>query len=255
MTFLADLRQHMANKKRKQAGLATASVKAALEDLLRARRLTASAPPLRGEDRRGRPVATGIPEVDSLLGGGFPRGQLSEVYGRASSGRTGLAMALLAAVTRAGSLAAWVDPADRFDPASAEAVDLGRLLWVRGGGRGPSGPALPRAVAATGGLLDSGLFDLVVLDVASAPIPELTRLPGPTWARLQRAVAPLPTALVLLAPAHLACGPGGVSLALGPSCPRWSGGGPGRVLHGLGVAGQAGRFQPRRAGFELRAFA
>jgi RecA/RadA recombinase len=108
--------------------------KRALEDLLRARRLQADAPPLRGEDRRLRPLSTAIDAVDALLGGGFPRGALSEIHGPASSGRTGVLLALLARTTRGGALGALVDPLDRLDPASAAAAgtDLERLLWLRG---------------------------------------------------------------------------------------------------------------------------
>src|SRR5262245_10734458 len=106
------------------------ALKSALEDLLRTRRLAAEAPPLRGEDRRLRPLGTGVAPIDALLAGGFPRGALSEVHGPASSGRTGLVLALLARSTRGGALAALVDPADRLDPASAAAagIDLARLL-------------------------------------------------------------------------------------------------------------------------------
>ena len=57
--------------------------------------------------------------MDALLGGGFPRGELSEVHGPASSGRTGLVLSLVSRTTRGGALAALVDPDDRFDPASA----------------------------------------------------------------------------------------------------------------------------------------
>jgi hypothetical protein len=108
--------------------------KRALEALLRARRLQREAPPLRGEDRRLRPLPTGIAALDGLTGGGFPRGQLSQVHGPASSGRTGVLVSLLASATAAGALAALVDPLDRFDPASAAAAgaDITRLLWLRG---------------------------------------------------------------------------------------------------------------------------
>src|SRR5262245_28109771 len=141
----------------------TAPLKAALEDLLRARHLRPEGPPLRGEDRRLSPLPTGLAQVDALLEGGFPRGELSEVHGPASSGRTGLALALTARATRRGMLAAWVDPLDRFDPASAAAagIDLQRLLWLRGS----PGRPLAECVAATGTLLGSGLFDVVVLDL------------------------------------------------------------------------------------------
>ena len=140
--------------------MATA-LRLALEDLLRSRRLQAEGPPLRGEDRRLTPLATGAPELDRLLAGGFPRGQVSEVHGPASSGRTGLVLAAVARATQRSALVAWVDPADRLDPASAAAagVTLPRLLWLRGG-------RLPDAAAAVGTLLGSGLFDLLVLDLA-----------------------------------------------------------------------------------------
>src|SRR5712691_8411828 len=144
------------------------ALKNALEDLLRARRLQADEPPLRGEDRRGRALATGIGPLDDLLYGGFPRGQVSEVHGTASSGRTALVLALVARLTRAGSLVAWVDPGDRLDPSSAAAagIDLPRLLWLRGEGRSRDMRALSPAVSAVGTLLGSGLFEAVVLDLA-----------------------------------------------------------------------------------------
>jgi len=227
------------------------TTKSALEDLLRERRLAADAPPLRGEDRRLRPLITGIAPIDALLYGGFPRGQLSEVHGPASSGRTGLVLALLARSTGGGALAAFVDPDDRLDPSSAAAagVDLARLLWLRGQ------KGLAEAVAAVGPLAGSGLFETVVLDLAGVPEAE-RRLPGAIWIRLQRTVEDAPTALVLLADRHVACGPGGVSLALAPAGPRWSGAsGPGRLLSGLRARATAGRHVLRRADLLLRTLA
>ena len=101
-----------------------------------------------------------------MLGGGLPRGQVSEIHGPPSSGRRALAVSLAAQVTRAGALAAWVDPADGFDPKSAAeaGVDLARVLWLRGGA--PATAGLGRAVSAVGTLLGSGLFEVVVLDLA-----------------------------------------------------------------------------------------
>ena len=93
--------------------VAPASTKAALEELLKARRLQADGPPLRGEERH-TPLPLGIATLDTLLRGGFPRGQMSEVHGPASSGRTGLLLALVAQATRAGALCAWVDPGDQI---------------------------------------------------------------------------------------------------------------------------------------------
>lgn len=233
----------------------SATRKAALEDLLRVRRLQADAPPLRGETRR-RSLPTGIAPLDALLAGGFPPGQVSEIHGPASSGRTGIALALTAHATRRGALAAWVDPEDRFDPATAAAagVDLARLLWLRGEARAPRGRALGESLAAVGTLLGSGLFEVTVLDVAGFAAGELRRLPCASWIRLQRMVEATPRVLVLLALEHVAKGPGGVTLALPPGHPIWCGPpGPGRLLRGLGVAAREGRPPFRDVGFTLLA--
>src|ERR1700727_3838526 len=80
------------------------------------------------------PVApTGIPEIDLLLHGGFPIGALSEIVGPECSGRTSLALALVANLTQAGKVCAWVDVSDTLHPESAAAIggDLTRLLWIR----------------------------------------------------------------------------------------------------------------------------
>ena len=80
-------------------------------------------------------VATGITAIDDLLGGGLPVGAISEIVGTECSGRTTLALAFLATITRQGKACAWVDVSDALHPESAAAagVDLDRLLWVRCG--------------------------------------------------------------------------------------------------------------------------
>lgn len=239
----------MAKEKRMPSAL-----KVALEDLLKTQRLAAEGPPLRGEDRRGTALATGVPGIDDILYGGLPRGQVSEIHGPASSGRTGVALAIAARATRAGALAAWVDPQDRLDPQSASdaGVDLGRLLWLRGAAAARG--ALLAAVSAVGTILGSGLFELVVFDLGGIARPGLQRLPGATWIRLQRMVEPQAGAVLLVADAHVAHGPAGVSLALRGARASWSGApGPGRLLRGLTAEVTAGRPSPRATAVELRA--
>jgi recombination protein RecA len=83
-----------------------------------------------------RPIApTGVREVDALLDGGLPVGAITEMAGGESSGRTSLALSFLAGTTRTGSVGAWIDVLNTFDPESAAAagVDLSRVLWVRCG--------------------------------------------------------------------------------------------------------------------------
>ncbi len=107
---------------------------------------------------------TGLAALDTLLRGGFPAGAITELSGPASSGRTAIALALLAETTDARcELAALVDAADAFDPPSAEAagVDLDRLLWAR-----PGGPL--EALRCTERLMETGGIPLVLLDLSPA---------------------------------------------------------------------------------------
>jgi hypothetical protein len=229
-----------------------AARKIALEELLRQHRLRPEGPPLRGERQRG-PLSTGHAELDARLLGGLPRGELSEAIGPASSGRTGLGLATAARITGSGGLVAWVDPMDRLDPLSAAAagVQLDRLLWLRGRAGLPR--SLPDAVRAVATLAQSGLFDLVVLDLVGAAPGELQRLPGATWIRLQRAVEEKETALLLLALRHVAKGPRGVTLAFDPAAARFEGQGAGRLLVSLRAAVRPGALGPRGLPIELLA--
>ena len=79
-------------------------------------------------------ASSGISALDALTGG-LPRGCLTEICGPASSGRTTVLLAALAAATRRGEYCALIDASDSLDPHSIEAsgVDLDRLLWVRCG--------------------------------------------------------------------------------------------------------------------------
>jgi hypothetical protein len=103
------------------------------------------------------PAPTGLADLDALLGGGLPRGEISEIVGPASSGCTRLVLAVLAEATQAGEVAAYIDATDCLDPRSAEqaGIVLDRLLWVRcrerkspgeSHGRPPTGPGqqIPR---------------------------------------------------------------------------------------------------------------
>ncbi len=90
-------------------------------------------------------ASSGISALDALTGG-LPRGCLTEICGPASSGRTTVLLAALAAATRRGEYCALIDASDALDPHSIEAagVDLDRLLWVRCGGSSPQKTLSPR---------------------------------------------------------------------------------------------------------------
>jgi hypothetical protein len=157
---------------------------------------------------------TGLPEVDRLLGGGLPGGSLSEIAGPHGCGRTSLALALLAATTTAGHLAAVLDAADAFDPPSAAAggTDLARVLWVRP-------PGLREALRGAEHVLAAGGFALVVLDLAHGAAPAV---PTAAWTRLRRLAAGHDAALVVLSRRRLAGSFADLALELDPARPRFA---------------------------------
>jgi len=149
-------------------------------------------------------ASTGVDEVDELLSGGLPVGAISELTGPSCSGRTSLALAFLARRTADGSMCAWIDTQDAFDPESAAAngVCLNQLLWVRC----RNAPAAPRrtrysrtaekdaqwtrldqALRATDLLLQAGGFAAIVLDLADVAIEYTHRIPLATWFRFRQA--------------------------------------------------------------------
>jgi hypothetical protein len=169
-------------------------------------------------------LATDVAALDACLRGGFPRGQLSEIVGPSSSGRTAIVLQTIAASTRRGEIAALVDTFDRFDVASAAAaaIDLERLLWVRGEASGGPDAAVNRALKALNLVLQAGGFGCVVLDLADVPPVALRRIPVTTWLRVQRIIEGRDTACVLIAAQPLARSAGGLTLSLAGHV-RWTG--------------------------------
>ncbi len=232
---------------------------ALLESALRARQLDVtltSARPAQADPVERVPSA--LPPIDAVLQGGLPKGQLSEIAGPASSGRTTLLLSTFAAATRRGEIVALVDPFDRLDVASAVAagVDLSRLLWVRGdgcalhgaAGRALTERALERGLKAINLILQAGGFGVVAMDLGDVPAPSLAVVPRTTWLRVQRAIEGRETACVLLVDRPLARSAGGLTVLLDGALARarWAGdSGRSHRLSGLDVTGRV--LSPRRA--------
>jgi recombination protein RecA len=200
------------------------TARAHLESLLKARKLDVtltSAPALdtpalhHDAARGGDLAATGVPALDAALGGGLPRGHLSEIVGGRSSGRTSVMCRALGAAASRDELVALVDTCDRFDPASAAAVglDLSRLLWIR-----ETGDAT-RALKAMNLVLQAGGFGLVVLDLSDVALRTVRALPFTTWFRLAGVVEGSPTVALLVAVEHVARSSGGATIAMDPVRP------------------------------------
>jgi len=203
-----------------------AFARADLESLLRARQLdrtlTTALPSIDPRDESAL-APSGISALDARLGGGFPRGQLSELVGSRSSGRTSLLLRMLAAATARGELVAVVDALDMLDVESAATagVDLARLLWIRGHAVTNPGMcgdlnqrALEQAIRAFTLVLQAGNFGLVVFDAAEVPADAVRRLPFTTWLRLQRMVEGSQTACVLVGNEPMARSSAGLTLRL-----------------------------------------
>ena len=168
-------------------------------------------------------VSSGVREIDTLTGG-LPRGCLTEVSGPASSGRTSILLAALAAATQRQEVCALVDISDAFNPHSAAAagVNFERLLWVRCGiglqkSRSPqrhpwialragSDPGknekiekpVEQGLRVIDLLLQSGGFGLVIVDLGDTPLKMGRRIPLTSWFRFQRAVEHTATVLFVI---------------------------------------------------------
>ncbi len=183
-------------------------------------------------------LPTGIVEVDSLLGGGIPRGGLTEISGPACSGRTALALSILAGSTLKGAACAWVDVSDALDPESAAAcgVELDQLLWVRTSkstsqhtrtmnAKTSEKPwlRLEHALKATDLILQAAGFKAVVIDMGDIKAEDALRIPLASWYRFRLGVEQSQTALLLLT--HTPCAKSSASLLLRCECAdpiQWS---------------------------------
>ncbi len=113
-------------------------------------------------------VSTGSLGLDIALGiGGLPRGRVIEVYGPESSGKTTLALHVVAEIQKKGGIAAYVDAEHALDPvyASKLGVDINEMLI--------SQPDTgEQALEITDTLVRSGGVDIVVIDSVAALTPK-----------------------------------------------------------------------------------
>jgi recombination protein RecA len=112
-------------------------------------------------------IPTGSIALDVALGiGGVPRGRVVEVYGPESSGKTSLALHVVASAQKAGGIAAFVDAEHALDPEYAKkiGVDTDALLV--------SQPDTgEQALEITDMLIRSGAIDIIVVDSVAALVP------------------------------------------------------------------------------------
>jgi recombination protein RecA len=113
-------------------------------------------------------ISTGSISLDAALGvGGVPRGRVVEVFGPESSGKTTLALQVIAQAHAAGGSAAFIDAEHALDPGYARqlGVDVDNLLV--------SQPDYgEQALEITSALISSNVIDVVVVDSVAALVPK-----------------------------------------------------------------------------------
>jgi recombination protein RecA len=113
-------------------------------------------------------ISTGAISFDAALGvGGVPRGRVVEIFGPESSGKTTIALQVIAEAQRAGGMAAFVDAEHALDPGYAKklGVDVDNLLV--------SQPDYgEQALEITEALVRSNAIDVLVVDSVAALVPK-----------------------------------------------------------------------------------
>jgi recombination protein RecA len=113
-------------------------------------------------------ISTGSLGLDIALGiGGVPRGRVVEIYGPESSGKTTIAMHMIAEAQKKGGLAAFIDAEHAFDRFYAERLGIDiENLYVSQPDYGE------QALEITEHLIRSGAIDIVVIDSVAALVPK-----------------------------------------------------------------------------------
>lgn len=128
-------------------------------------------------------IPTGSLELDSALGvGGIPRGRIVEIYGPESSGKTTVALHIIAEAQKMGGLAAFIDAEHALDPSYAKRLGVNiDELYVSQPSTGEDALEIAEA------LVRSGAIDIVVVDSVAALVPraEIDGEMGDTFVGLQ----------------------------------------------------------------------
>jgi recA bacterial DNA recombination protein len=125
---------------------------------------------------RSLSIPTGWSPLDTLLGGGLPKGAITQLLiPNISSGGTIVLHEIIEAMHRGSQYVALIDSQNCFEPV----VDYPLLLWIRCHN-------VLQALKATDLVLRDGNLSLVILDFKENPDKELRKIPGTAWYRFQR---------------------------------------------------------------------
>lgn len=152
-------------------------------------------------------ISTNSPEIDDILGGGFPRGRISELSGPEASGKSTICFTTIAKLQMAGGLVAYVDVEHALDRAYCTKMGMNFDAMVI-----TQPESAEEALSMVEDFVDSGLFDMIVVDSVAALTPKkelegemgdqhmgiLARLMGQALRKLKFKVAIQNSALVFI---------------------------------------------------------
>jgi hypothetical protein len=140
----------------------------------------------------GNILTTGIAAIDPVIGGGLPKGAVTELISpQMSAGSASLIAGLLKSAQRDRYFLALIDGSDSFDPQPLGNACLQHLLWLRC-------RTTCEAMKGADLLLRDGNFPLVIIDLVLNSAREVRKIPQTSWYRLQRLVEPTATAFLVL---------------------------------------------------------
>ena len=157
------------------------------------------------------------------------RGSIAEIAGHASSGKTSLALSLLADLTARGEICACVDSSGSLDPVSATlaGVELENLLWIRCSGE------LEKAFLAADYLVQAKGFGCVWLNLSGLPQSKLRLVPRTYWYRYRSRIKETPTLFLVTAEQPVTGSASQQSFQLEREDALWSGTGRFKLLREL----------------------
>jgi hypothetical protein len=162
----------------------------------------------------------------------FDRGSLVDISGGAASGKTAIALSLLAKLTVNGEICGIVDSSNGFDPRSAatSGVILENLLWVRCGGD------VEKAFMAADHLVQAKGFGAIWLNLSGLPLKKLRMVPKTYWYRYRTRIKETPTLLLVTSEEPVTGSASQHAYTFSrPNRARWSGKGRFKLLRSLDI--------------------
>lgn len=156
----------------------------------------------------------------------FARGNLAEITGEPSTGKTSLTLEMVSKLTQEGEVCAVVDSSDSFDARSAHLAGLAleNVLWIKCGGR------LEKAFLAADYLVQAKGFGMIWLDLHGLPKRELKRVPRNYWYRYRTRIKETPTLFLVTAEEPVAGSASQHSFQFSRERTVWSGAGRFKLL-------------------------